>query len=81
MPQLGDYAAGVADLEGIRRMALLAAELRATGVEPSDMEVALSEAELKDPYTNEPFEWDADAGAIIFRGLERTRLGYHAIVY
>lgn len=80
-PILRDNAASVADLEGIRRMALLAAELRAAGVEPADMEAALGEAELKDPYTNKPFEWDADAGAIIFRGLERTRLGYHAIVY
>lgn len=76
-----DYAARVADLEGLRRIALLAAKLRAKGVDAAGVPQKLLQAELRNPYTNEPFEWDAEARAMVFRGLERTSRGRHAIVY
>lgn len=67
-----NHAARIADLEGVRRIALLAARGRVEGVEPIDIPRYLRNADLKNPYTNETFELDAEEGTIIFRGLERA---------
>lgn len=75
------YAARVGDIEGVRRAALLAATLRATGTKHGDMPAALANTELRDPYTDRPFGWDASDGAIVFRGLEAGDRGEHRLSY
>jgi hypothetical protein len=75
------YAARVADIEGVRRAALVAATLTASGVEATDVPAALVTAELRDPYTNRPFTWDAETRAIVFQGLATGERGEHSIYY
>lgn len=76
---LHSYAARTADLEGSRRAALLAAQLRANGATPENIEEQLQQSPLRNPYTDEPFEWDEESGTIVFNGLsegERKRQDY-----
>lgn len=51
------------------------------GVAPSAVEAALRESEAQSPYTQEPFAWDADSGAIVFEGLRRRNDGRYAFWY
>lgn len=78
---LTDYAVRVGDIEGVRRAALTGATLRASGVEAKDVSAALTNAEQRDPYTNQPFGWDDKSGAIVFRGLQSGERGEHRIYY
>ena len=79
-PSFSDYAVRVSDLEGIRRVALLVAELRAEGVNKGDVVQRMLVSEIDDPYTNEPFTWH-DGDAIVFYGLEPNDRSRHAITY
>jgi hypothetical protein len=76
-----EYAVRVGDIEGVRRAALTAATLRASGVEAKDVAAALGSAEQRDPYTNQPFKWDDATRAIVFRGLQSGERGEHRIYY
>lgn len=78
---VGSYAARVSDIEGVRRAALLAVTLRAQGVNAAGVPAALPKAALRNPYDGRPFEWDAERGAIVFQGLERSERGRHFISY
>lgn len=53
----GDYLCKIADLEGLRRAALTAAELRARGQDSAGMSAALASASLRDPYTEGSLRW------------------------
>jgi hypothetical protein len=55
----GQYARRVADVEGVRRAALVAVTLRSEKVEPSNVSAALAASSLRDPYTdrNAPVAW------------------------
>lgn len=76
-----NYALRATDLEGIRRAALLASELRADGVAENQVADHLLITEIVDPYTNKPFTWDDEAGAIVFYGLEPYDRAKHKIIY
>ncbi len=78
---VSDYAVRVSDLEGIRRAALLMAELRSEGVTKSDIGQRLLASEIVDPYRNAPFDWHDDSDAIIFHGLEPHARSEHELVY
>lgn len=78
-PAYGEYIVRVSDLEGRRRLALLVAELRAAGVSGDDAALALSATPLRNPYDDAPFEWDAQAGAVVFRGLREGERGRYAV--
>jgi hypothetical protein len=80
-PEFTRYATRVADLEGIRRAAVLATELRSQGVSPAQVHQHLQAAENRDPYDGSPFTWDASADAIIFYGLEPGERGRHRFFY
>jgi hypothetical protein len=75
------YARRVADLEGVRRAALLAVTLRAENVGMSEVGATLNASPLHEPYHNRPFEWDQKEGAIVFRGLEIGERSVHRIYY
>jgi hypothetical protein len=77
----GSYARRVTDLEGVRRAALLSVTLRAENVSAIDLNAALRASTLREPYHNRPFESDAHAGVVIFRGLEIGERGIHRIWY
>jgi len=75
------YAARVTDLEGVRRAALLAVDLRTRGIPSGKVAAALPGVSLRSPYDGTPFTWDARAQAIVFFGLEDGDAGLHRIVY
>jgi hypothetical protein len=62
------YPFRVAGLEGIRRGALLTVRLRAAGVVPQRMPAALAETPLRDPFTGNAFEWNAESRSFAFNG-------------
>lgn len=78
-PVYADYIARGADLEGLRRTALLAATLRGQDVPPEAMPDALRAAALRNPYDDAPFAWDAAAGAVVFEGLAQEGRARHAV--
>ena len=66
---LGSYAAKVADLEGLRRMSVMLAEFRSRGLSASELQQQLSQSTLHNPYTDQPYLWDAVQQSVIFNGL------------
>lgn len=75
------YGARVADLEGIRRAAVLTTELRNRKVPAARVRVELEASGVRVPYTGEPYEWDKEEGVIVFRGLEPKERGRHTFKY
>lgn len=78
---LPGYAARVADLEGVRRAAVLLASLRSEGVTIDDAPNEIAASAINDPYTGIPFGWDESEKAIIFQGLEEHERGIHHLPY
>ena len=64
------YTFRAASPEGMRRGALLAAQLRIRGVPAAQAAAEVASASLRDPYTNAAFEWDAKRQSLIFDGPE-----------
>lgn len=80
-PDFTAYGVRMADLEGARVAALLAAELRAQGVAAGQVPAALATAPSRNPYDQSPFTWDAARGMIVFIGLEPGPRGRHSFLY
>jgi len=78
---LPGYAARVADLEGIRRAAVLLASLRFDGVTISEVPNEIAASAINNPYTGLAFSWDESEKVIIFQGLEKHERGMHHIPY
>lgn len=80
----GSYAAyppRIADVEGVRRAAVLTTELRAHQVLQQNISTELSASEMRTPYTDEAFTWSAEEQAIVFVGLQPGERGRHAFKY
>jgi|GEM_PF-667130 len=75
------YGFRVADLEGLRRAALLANEMRNAGVMPDDVPAAIARSEIKDPYTGEALGWDAETREIVTTLLSDDRPERYRIRY
>lgn len=75
------YAVRVSDLEGVRRVTVAVAELRSRGVSPHQVSDELLNGSHRNPYTGEPFVWDASAGAVVFQGLDTRDRGKHLVWY
>ena len=71
---LAQYAARIADLEGVRRAALAAVTLRGSAISVNEVEAALGASDLRNPYDGKPLRWNATAGLIVFRGIEPGHL-------
>jgi hypothetical protein len=80
-PAYAKYPARVTDVEGVRRAAVLAAELRARSVDLQNVSSELAASASRSPYTDEPFAWDDAEQAIVFVGMETSTRGRHAIKY
>lgn len=78
---VSNYGARVADVEGVRQVALAAVTLRAANVQTGDVADALRASELRNPYDGRPFEWSATDAAIRFRGLAQGERGTHLLYY
>ncbi|HEY1139841.1 MAG TPA: hypothetical protein VGE88_06505 [Lysobacter sp.] len=76
------YASRVSDLEGARRAALLAIELRndRPRCSATELEARIANSPLKEPYDGAPFAWDAVTGSIVFQGLEPAPRGRRAVL-
>jgi hypothetical protein len=70
------YAAIVADLEGVRRLTLVAAKLRSKGVSIDAVASHLGNVEERNPYNNQPFTLDSAQNQLIFNGLSQTQRHY-----
>ena len=71
----------MSDLEGIRRAALLVAELRADGVTADEAAQRLPGSAILDPYTGHPFTWEDAGDAVVFQGLERHERSRHELIH
>ncbi|MEN7344318.1 MAG: hypothetical protein AAAFM81_15305 [Pseudomonadota bacterium] len=78
---LSSYAVRVSDLEGVRRAALLTANMRGVGVSNADASTYISANEIVDPYTDGSFEWQEEIQSIIFYGLEPNERATHKFIY
>lgn len=79
--QWSTYAARLADLEGARRAAVLTVELRSAGAAADQLAERLAAAELRNPYDDKPFGWDAGERSITFTGLATGERGRSRFVY
>jgi hypothetical protein len=61
------YGFRVANLEGVRRAALLTAQLRFNGVKAENVAESLQKSELRDPYDGGPFTWSDAGQSVVFR--------------
>ena len=75
------YGLRIADLEGLRRLMLLADALRDGDVAAPTVPSRLAGAEFRNPYTGDPFSWDADSKALIFNGLAPGENGLYTVPY
>jgi hypothetical protein len=80
-PKWSVYGARLADVEGIRRAALLTIQLRSAGVEPDQVPARLAESALRNPYDGKPFGWNRHTRSITFTGLEEGERGRNQFVY
>ncbi len=81
IPEYTSYAVRVGDLEGVRRGALLATQLRSRRIAPEGVSGHLEGDAVRDPYSGKPFAWDDGARAIVFSGLEPGERGRHVLLY
>ncbi len=80
-PDYSNYALRVADLEGLRRATVLAAQLRAAGLPAAEVPAALPKSPLRDPYSNQAFTWEADSASIVFTGRQEGPRARHLVSY
>ncbi|HEX6591676.1 MAG TPA: hypothetical protein VF050_06730 [Moraxellaceae bacterium] len=65
-----DYYPRISDLEGVRRLALLATTLHMQHVAPDAVAAAVASSTLRNPYNGAAFEWDGKASLLKFQGLQ-----------
>ena len=75
------YAIRAANPEGMRRAALLVAQLRARGVAADAVPAEVAQAKLREPYAEAPFEWDAQLTAVVFTSPEDHRWRRNEFLY
>jgi len=80
-PTFTSYGPRIYDVEGVRRLTLLAVQLRGRGVSREELPQQLDSADLRDPYMEKPFGWDAASGTLVFTGMVKGERGHHALLY
>jgi hypothetical protein len=78
---LTGYPLRIGGVEGMRRAALLTAELRSRGITEDAMSAELAASELRNPFTLAPLAWDARQHAVIYEGLDNHRSRRQAYLY
>lgn len=77
----GTYFARVADLEGVRRAALVTSQMRELGISAASVPSHLARSSITNPYTEKPLEWNAETNEVVFHGLQEYGRGTHRIQY
>ena len=67
------YAMRTASVEGMRRAALLAVQLHINGAAADAFGSLVANSDLRDPYTERPFEWNAERRSVTFTAPENKR--------
>ena len=80
-PAYSEYGLRIADLEGVRRLALLAVALHERQADPTVIPEQLKTSAWKDPYTGKPFTWDSASRELVFHGLESGERARQVIPY
>jgi len=62
-----------ASVEGVRRAALLAFQLHANGIAPEAVGSLVAQSDLRDPFTEQPFEWNAERHSVTFTAPDSNR--------
>ncbi|QYF94199.1 hypothetical protein KY495_02935 [Massilia sp. PAMC28688] len=75
------FASRVADLEALRRAALLTAQLRSDDPEPAAMAGKVAASALRNPYTGKPFVWDEQMQAVRFAGISPPPYNEYVVYY
>jgi hypothetical protein len=63
------YGLKIADVEGVRRVTLLAADSRSRQISAARMGEQLATPSIRNPYDGKPFVWNAKTESIVFTGL------------
>ena len=71
--QTARYALRVGAIEGMRRAALLTAQLRSRSVPESEVPTELQKSALRTPFDEQPFGWDSSERAIAYEGPMQSR--------
>ncbi len=80
-PAYQGYAERVYNIEGIRQAALAAIKLRTNGVSMNQVNSALSQSDLRNPYDEKPFVWDSETSSIVFNGLGQEERNTYYLLY
>jgi hypothetical protein len=67
------YVLRTASVEGIRRAAVLAVQLHTNGAASDAVGSLVENSDLRDPYTERPFEWNAERRSVTFVAPENHR--------
>jgi hypothetical protein len=67
------YVLRTASVEGARRAAVLAVQLHINGPASDAFGALVSASDLRDPYTEKPFEWSAERRSVTFTAPENHR--------
>lgn len=70
-PAYQDYFVRVGDIEGQRRALVLVHQLRQQQIPLDQVAEAIAASDIRNPYTGDAFEWDAELQAVVFTGLQR----------
>lgn len=81
VPTFSGYAGRVYDVEGVRRAGLLAVQLRGRGIAGQDVAVHLADADLRNPYSEQPFTWSEAEKSLVFDGMVEGERGHYAMLY
>jgi len=71
--QFASYAMRTGSVEGMRRAALLTAQLRDRGVPLDAIADELKGSELRNPFDHQSFEWSTEEKAVVYDGPDAER--------
>jgi hypothetical protein len=71
--QFGSYAVRTGSVEGMRRAALLTAQLRDRGVPLDAIADELKESGLRNPFDHQSFKWNTEERAVVYDGPDAER--------
>jgi hypothetical protein len=81
MDVFASYPVRSASVEGMRRAAVLTAQLRAAQVTPEKLQEQVLASPLRNPFDDKPFVWNAEHAAVEYRGpdnqLVKTHVYFH----
>ena len=71
--QFAGYAMRTGSIEGMRRAALLTAQLRDRGVPLDEIADELKSSDLRNPFDHQSFEWNTEEKAVVYDGPDAER--------